>query len=70
MNREENLKKRLVNIIKTCWDAKQKEAHNVNLFGDYEDRHLQESNLIKVEKVEAKLQRVEELKKSNALVVD
>lgn len=70
MNREENLKERLVNIIKTCWDAKQKEAQNVNLFGDYEFKHLQESNLIKVEKVEAKLQRVEELKKSNALVVD
>lgn len=56
MNREKKMKKRLVNVIKTCWDAKQKEAQNVTLFGDYEDKHLQESNLIKVEKIEAKLQ--------------
>lgn len=40
MSREKNLKKRLVDIIKTCWDAKQKEAQNVTLFGDYEYKHL------------------------------
>lgn len=41
-----------------------------HLFWYYEDKHLQERNLIKVEKVRAKLQRVEELKNSNALIID